>query len=51
MKTLSSLVLLIGTLCMTQVQGIYFYLERDMMRCFKDEVVKNFVSATIKAFG
>ena len=44
MKTLCSIALLISTLCVSQVQGIYFYLERDMMRCFKDEIVKNFVS-------
>jgi hypothetical protein len=29
-----------------QVQGIYFYLEKGMEKCFRDEVVKNFVSLT-----
>lgn len=27
-----------------EVQSIYFYLEKGMTRCFKDEVVKNYVS-------
>ena len=29
---------------MAQVSAIYFYLEPDQKRCFRDEVVKNFVS-------
>ena len=28
----------------SQVQAIYFYLEKDQVKCFKDEVVKNYVS-------
>ena len=27
-----------------EVQSIYFYLEKGMTKCFKDEVVKNYVS-------
>ena len=27
-----------------QVQSIYFYLEPGIEKCFKDEVVKNYVS-------
>lgn len=26
---------------------MYFYLEQGMTRCFKDEVVRNFVSVTL----
>ena len=31
-------------LLLTTVQSMYFYLERGQERCFKDEVVKNYVS-------
>ena len=31
----------------SQVQAIYFYLEKDQVKCFKDEVVKNYVSLII----
>ena len=27
---------------LAQVNAIYFYLEKDMTRCFKDELVKNY---------
>lgn len=30
---------------LTSVQSIYFYMEAGQERCFKDEVVKNYVSA------
>ena len=29
------------------VQSIYFYLEKGQEKCFKDEVVKNYVSIII----
>ena len=32
------------TLCMLQVQSIYFYLEKGVVKCFKDELIKNYVS-------
>jgi len=31
---------------LSQVQAIYFYLEQGMEKCFKDEVVNNYVSAS-----
>ena len=38
----SFLLLLIG-LVATNVNGLYFFLERDVQKCFKDELVKNTV--------
>ena len=42
-----NLLLYIATLALIlaqyQVQSIYFYLERGQEKCFKDEVVKNYV--------
>ena len=29
----------------SQVNSIYFYLEKGQEKCFKDEVVKNYVSS------
>ena len=36
--------LIIATMFMINVNAIYFFLEPGMERCFKDEVVKNYVS-------
>ena len=35
---------LIFAMIMMKVNAIYFFLEPGMERCFKDEVVKNYVS-------
>jgi hypothetical protein len=44
MKSIISL-LCVSLLAFVQhVQGIYFYLEPGQEKCFKDEVVKNYVS-------
>ena len=29
---------------MSSVHGLYFYMERDTIKCFKDELVKNSVN-------
>lgn len=39
------LVLAFVACIVSEVQAIYFYLERGQEKCFKDEVVKNYVSA------
>ena len=36
--------IILAALLIAQVQSIYFYLEKDQVKCFKDEVVKNYVS-------
>ena len=36
---------LLALLCFVhQTSGLYFYLQRGMVKCFKDELVKNSVS-------
>lgn len=44
MKTLLVIVLSL----IINVHAIYFYLEPGQERCFKDEVVKNYVSVNIQ---
>ena len=38
--------LLALSMLLWHASAIYFYLEPDMKRCFKDEITKNFVSLT-----
>ena len=35
-----------AALILPQASGLYFYMERDIQKCFKDELVKNSVSLT-----
>jgi len=42
-STILMLTLLLGTCCFNLAQGLYFYMERDIQKCFKDELVKNSV--------
>ena len=37
-------ILFVLCLFISHVQSIYFYLEQNQVKCFKDEVVKNYVS-------
>jgi hypothetical protein len=39
-----SLLCLLAMYATNYVQSIYFYLEKGQEKCFKDEVVKNYVS-------
>jgi hypothetical protein len=48
MKAFYSAVCATAALILPQASGLYFYLERDIQKCFKDELVKNSVSVTIK---
>jgi hypothetical protein len=44
-----SLLLLIATLCLQHVANAVYYLaEPDKWRCFKDTVVNNYVSYTLR---
>ena len=45
MKTIGTLFMgALVSMLLSHVQSIYFYLEPEQERCFKDEVVKNYVS-------
>ena len=41
---MKAFMLIFAMALISQVQAIYFYLEKDQVKCFKDEVVKNYVS-------
>lgn len=40
---------MISAMIIAHVNAIYFFLEPGMERCFKDEVVKNYVSTCINS--
>lgn len=42
--SLALLSLLCAVLAPQPTQGLYFYMEREVRKCFKDELVKNSVS-------
>ena len=41
---MKAFMLIFAMALISQVHAIYFYLEKDQVKCFKDEVVKNYVS-------
>lgn len=44
MKAFLTAVCATAALILPQASGLYFYMERDIQKCFKDELVKNSVS-------
>lgn len=38
--------LLLLTTLLTRVNGLYFYMEKGTVKCFKDELVKNTVKSS-----